>query len=66
MYVIFYGALVCIATLNNSIIAKEYPKFLIITFGFEFAKLMGILQLSHILGIPYTFYTPSFVIPLFI
>ena len=51
--------------MNNSIIVKEYPKFLILTFGFQFAKMMGILQLSHILGSPYKIYQPVFLIPLF-
>ena len=50
--------------LNDSIIVKEYPKFLILTFGFQFAKMMGLLQLSHVLCSPYKVYQPVFLIPL--
>ena len=51
--------------MTDSIIVKEYPKLLILTFGFQFAKMMGILQLSHVLGSPYKVYKPVFLIPLF-
>ena len=61
---LFALALLSVIFLNNSIIVKEYPKFLILTFGFQFAKMMGILQLSHILCSPYKVYQPVFLIPL--
>ena len=53
-----------VITLNNSIIVKEYPKFLILTYGFLFARMMGILQVSHILNSPFKVYRPVFLIPL--
>ena len=65
IYPLFALSILSVAFLNNSIIVKEYPKFLILTFGFQFAKMMGILQLSHILGSPYKIYQPVFLIPLF-
>ena len=66
IYVIFFFVLLSIGVLNDSVIVKNYPKFLFLTFGFEFAKLMGILQLSHVLGAPYNPYKPVFLIPLFV
>ena len=65
IYIIFAVSLLSVVFLNDSIIVKEYPKFLIITFGFQFAKILGILQLSHILNSPYNALRPVFLIPLF-
>ena len=64
IFPLFIISLLSIVFLNNSIIVKEYPKFLILTFGLQFAKMMGILQLSHILCSPYKIYQPVFLIPL--
>ena len=65
IYILFATSLLSIVFLNDSIIAKEYPKFLVLTYGFQFAKILGILQLSHILSSPYKAFTPVFLIPLF-
>lgn len=65
IYFLFLGSLMSVITLNDSLIVKEYPKFLILTYGFEFAKMMGVLQVSHILNSPFKVYTPVFLIPLF-
>ena len=65
IYLLFCISLLSVVFLTNSIIVKDYPKFLILTFGFQFAKMMGILQLSHILSSPYKVYKPVFLIPLF-
>ena len=52
-----------VITLNDSIIVKEYPKFLIIIiYGIEFTKMMGVLQVSHILNSPLKVYTLVFLI----
>ena len=64
IFVIFACSISSVAFLSNSIIARDYPKLLILTFGLMFAKMMGILQLSHILGSPYKIYQPVFLIPL--
>ena len=64
IFVIFACSLISVSFLSNSIIVKEYPKFLILTFGFMFSKMLGLLQLSHILGSPYKIYQPVFMIPL--
>ena len=64
IYFFFFSTLLSVGFLTDSVIAKEYPKILILTFGFQFAKMLGILQLSHILGSPYKVYKPVFLIPL--
>ena len=65
IYVLFSLTLLCVCYLTDSVIVERYPKIIILTFGFQFAKMMGILQLSHILGSPYKIFTPVFLIPLF-
>ena len=65
IYILFATSLLSVVFLNDSIIAREYPKFLILTYGFQFAKILGILQLSHILSSPYNAFRPVFLIPLF-
>ena len=65
IYVLFSITLLCVCFLTDSVIVERYPKIIILTFGFQFAKMMGILQLSHILGSPYKIFTPVFLIPLF-
>ena len=64
IFPLFSFSILCVSFLSDSIIVKEYPKILILTFGFQFAKMMGILQLSHILCSPYKIYQPVFLIPL--
>ena len=65
IFILFFATILCVSFLTDSIIVKDYPKIIILTFGFQFAKMMGILQLSHILGAPYRIFTPVFLIPLF-
>ena len=43
IYILFATTLLCVSFLTESNIVKEYPKFLILTFGFQFAKMMGTL-----------------------
>ena len=66
IYVLFSCSLLCLSFLSEGIIIKEYPKFIILTFGFLFAKMLGKLQLAHILESPYKVYQPIFLIPLLI
>ena len=51
-------------TLNDSKVVKNYPKLLIITYGFELAKIMGMLKVSHVLNSTFKAYRPDFLIPL--
>ena len=53
IYPLFILTILSVTFLTDSIIVKNYPKFLILTFGFQFSKMMGLLQLAHILGSPY-------------
>ena len=45
-------------------IVKEYPKLLILTFGFQIAKIYSIMQVSQILKCPLDLCRPIFLIPL--
>jgi phosphatidylglycerophosphate synthase len=64
IYFLFAITILSVSFLTDSIIVKEYPKIVILTFGFLFAKILGILQLSHILECPFRVYKPVFLIPL--
>ena len=64
IYILFSCSLFCVSLLSEGNIIKEYPKLIILTFGFEFAKMLGKLQLAHILVSPYKVYRPIFLIPL--
>ena len=64
IYILFSGTLLSLAFLNEGSYITEYPKFIILTFGFLFAKMLGMLQLAHILESPYKVYRPIFLIPL--
>ena len=64
IYFLFIGSLMSVISLNDSIIVRDYPKFLILTYGFQFAKIMGALQVSHILNSPFKVYRAVFLIPL--
>ena len=65
IYVLFFGSLLCVSFLSEGNCITEYPKFIILTFGFLFAKMLGKLQLAHILNSHYKVYKPVFIIPLF-
>ena len=64
IYFIFIGSLMSVIILNDSLIVNEYPKFLILTYGFEFAKIMGVLQVAHITNSPLKVYKTIFLLPL--
>ena len=62
IYVIFLGSMMSVITLNDSKVVKNYPKLLIITYGFELAKIMGMLKVSHVLNSTFKAYRPVFLI----
>jgi hypothetical protein len=65
LWFFFYlGSYFLVILKSNSIIVKEYPKVLILAYGLEFAKIMGILQLSHIMNDNFNPYRIYFIIPL--
>ena len=60
-YIFFYISFACVASLGSkSYVVDNYPKIVILLYGFLFAKVMGLLQLAHIMNgnfQPYTFIT---------
>ncbi len=48
----------------QSVIIREYPKVLILCYGFSFAKIMGIMQLSHIKGDRFKIYNFTTLFPI--
>ena len=65
-YILFLGSYLFVVCKSNSIIVENYPKLLIWAYGLEFAKIMGILQLSHIMNAKFNPYKSYFVIPVLI
>src|SRR5574344_2713351 len=56
------GSYLMIVFFSDSQIVKKYPKFLILTYGFAFAKLMGILQLSHLENAKFKPFRKSYIL----
>ena len=66
IYILFFIALLSITFLNGGNYIKDLPRFVILTFGFQFAKMLGMLQLAHILCSPYNVYKFVFLFPLMV
>ena len=47
-YICLVSSYLSVIYFSNSTIVKERPKLLILTYGFQFAKMLGLLQLAHI------------------
>ena len=62
-FIFFLLSFFSIVFLTNSIYVNEYPQLLIVTFGFQFAKILGLLQLSHLINARYNPYSITFVLP---
>ena len=60
IYIIMVGSYLSVILLSDSNIVLTYPKFLILTYGFSFAKMMGILQLSHLEGAEFKPYQKTY------
>ena len=65
IYILFGGTLLFLAFLKEGNYITNYPKFIILTFGFLFAKMLGMLQLAHVTNSPFDAYKIVFLIPLF-
>lgn len=59
----FLAGFFCIIYLTDSKISENYPQLLLVSFGFQFAKMLGLLQLSHLMGIRYNPYNLVFILP---
>ena len=64
IYILFACSLLSVAFLNEGKFNTECPKFIILTFGFLFAKLLGMLQLAHVLNSNFKAYGFVFLVPL--
>ena len=66
-YFFFFFCFFCVCFCNyDSYVVENYPKIVILTFGFFFAKIMGLMQLSHIMKSYFNPYNFVNVFPLFI
>ena len=62
-FIIFLSSFFCIIYLTDSKITENYPQLLIVSFGFQFAKMLGLLQLAHLTGTRFNPYTLVFILP---
>ena len=62
-FIYFLAGFFCIIYLADSKISENYPQLLLVSFGFQFAKMLGLLQLSHLMGIRYNPYNLVFILP---
>ena len=62
-FIYFLAGFFCIIYLTESKISDNYPQLLILSFGFQFAKMLGLLQLAHLMGIRYNPYNLVFILP---
>ena len=62
-FIYFLAGFFCIIYLTDSKISENYPQLLLVSFGFQFAKMLGLLQLAHLMGIRYNPYNLVFILP---
>ena len=62
-FLYFLSGFFAVVYLTDSIIVKDYPQLLIVTFGIQFAKMLGILQLSHLTKARFFIYNFTFIMP---
>ena len=62
-FLYFLSSFFCIIFLTDSKITENYPQLLIVSFGFQFAKMLGLLQLAHLTGTRFNPYTLVFILP---
>ena len=62
-FIYFLLGFFAIIFLSDSKISENYPQLLLVSFGFQFAKMMGLIQLAHLTGTRYMPYNLVFVLP---
>ena len=62
-FIYFLLGFFSIIYLTDSKINENYPQLLIVSFGLQFAKMMGLLQLAHLTGTRYIPYNLGFILP---
>lgn len=64
IYVLLVASYLFVLLCSDSVVVRKYPKLLILTYGFLFARLMSYLQLSHLMSAKFQPYTSSFLFPI--
>lgn len=64
IYVLLVASYLFVLLCSDSVVVRKYPKILILTYGFCFARLMSYLQLSHLMSSKFQPYTFSFLFPI--
>lgn len=62
-FVFFLLTFFVVVYVSNSLYVVEYPQFIILTFGLQFSKMLGLLQLSHLTKGRFNPYNFSFLFP---
>ena len=62
-FIYFLLGFFSIVYLTDSVIVNKYPQLLIVTFGLQFAKMLGLLQLSHLTKARFNPYSCTFILP---
>ena len=62
-FIYFLSGFFAIIYLTDSKISSNYPQLLIVSFGFQFAKMLGLLQISHLTGTRFIPYNLVFILP---
>ena len=62
-FIYFLLGFFSIVYLTDSVIVRDYPQLVIVTFGFQFAKMLGLLQLAHLTKARYNPYNCTFILP---
>ena len=62
-FIYFLSGFFAIIYLTDSKFSQNYPQLLLVSFGFQFAKMLGLLQLAHLTGTKFNPYNLVFILP---
>ena len=66
IYIIFLSSILCVNCFANTLFIKTAPRLIICSYGLLFAKMMGLLQLSHIKNSTFNPYILSIMAPILV
>jgi len=66
IYILFLSSILCVNCFANTLFYETAPKLIILSYGFLFAKMMGLLQLSHIKSSTFNPYILSIMAPILV
>jgi ethanolaminephosphotransferase len=66
IYILFLSSILCVNYLSNTLVNQIAPRLIILSYGLLFAKMMGLLQLSHIKSSIFNPYILSILAPILI